>query len=154
MADSAGLVVIPRACPGSGKTTYVKKHYPTAVMASADHFFDKLGRFDFRLLGKAHKECWDVFYDALNKCKPLIVVDNTNIKVRDFSKYVIEARKRGYDVEIVRLECDPDVAAKRGVHSVPKDIVHRMAKELAESKLPEDFPVEKVVRTDQDDKVA
>ena len=146
-------VIIMRGGSGFGKSTYIETEFPGAVIASADHFFGKgedyRKNFKIQLLGKAHRQCWDTFYDALNRQAPLIVVDNTNIKVRDFSKYVIEARKRGIEPEIVRLECDPETAAKRNAHGVPREICLRMAKELAESKLPDDFPTEKVVKTDQ-----
>jgi predicted kinase len=146
-------VVIMRGGSGFGKSTYIEKELPGATVVSADHFFGKGAdyrkNFHVSKLGAAHKQCWDGFYDALNRQVPLIVVDNTNIKVRDFSKYVIEARKRGVEPEIVRLECDPEIAAKRNTHGVPHDICLRMAKELAEIKLPDDFPAEKVVKTDQ-----
>lgn len=142
-------IALLRGIPGSGKSTYTKENLPGAVVASADHFFSKTGPYKFNaaLLGKAHDECKKTFTDALDRGEALVVVDNTNVKVRDFSFYVHEARKRGYEVEIVRLECDPEVAAKRNTHGVPREACIRMAESLAASRLPDDFPPEKVVKT-------
>jgi len=144
-------VVIMRACPGSGKSTYIKNNLPGALIASADTYFvgkDGVYRFNIARIGAAHEACFATFADALSRSVPLVVVDNTNIKVRDFKRYVDAARARGYAVEIVRLACDPAVAAKRNVHGVPADIVARMARDLTASVLPADYPAETVVKTD------
>ena len=41
-----------------------------------------------------------------------------------------------YDVEIITLECDPDVAAKRNVHGVPRKSVLDMYRRLTKNRLP------------------
>lgn len=144
-------VIIPRSIPGGGKSTYLKSHFPDATVASADHYFiggDGVYRFNMRDIGKAHKACQDTFDAALARGDETVVVDNTNIKPRDFKRYVDAARAAGYTVEIIRLECVAEVAHARGKHGVPLDIVRRMAKDLVESKLPPDYPLETVVKTD------
>lgn len=144
-------VVILRGIPGSGKSTYIAKNLPDAIVASADHYFMRKGHYEFNkfLLGKAHNSCHDTFSSAIEGGAELVVVDNTNVKARDMRQYVEEAIEAGYTVEIVRLECSPATAAKRGLHGVPLAAVERMAESLAASKLPEDFPAETVVPTDE-----
>jgi predicted kinase len=144
-------VVIMRGAPGFGKSTYVKKTYPAATVASADHYFERKGKYEFNkfLLGKAHNECQKTFSSAIERGDELIVLDNTNVKVRDFKPYVEEAKAAGYEVEIVRLDCDVTKATARGVHAVPGSAVERMAESLRTSKLPEGW-TETVVKTDAD----
>jgi predicted kinase len=135
--------------PGSGKSTETNK-YPDAYIVSADHYFvgpDGSYQFDMSKLGAAHNQCKARFMVALRDKKPLIIVDNTNTTVKEFKSYVEEARTYGYEVEIIRIECDPEVAFKRGTHNVPRETVLKMANRLASSKLPEDYPQEIVIKT-------
>lgn len=142
-------VIILRGVPGSGKSTETKKH-PDAYIVSADHYFigdDGVYRFDMAKIAAAHGQCKGKFQSALKAKKPLIIVDNTNTTVKELKFYYEEAKTAGYEVEIIRIDCDPEVAAKRGVHNVPKDTVIKMAGRLASSKLPDDYPTERVVKT-------
>lgn len=151
-------VVIMRGGPGFGKSTYIKTKILTpevvaagAVIASADLYYtDDDGNYNFIMdeIAKAHSYCWDVFEDAIHRKVALIVVDNTNVKVRDFRRYVDAAKAAGYLVEIVRLECSVETATKRGIHGVPLPVVARMAESLRTSKLPDDW-TEIVVNTDE-----
>lgn len=136
-----------RGVPGSGKSTYIKNNCEGAVIASADNFFMKDGVYNFniKLIGRAHDFCFATFNKALAAKSPLVVVDNTNVKPRDFKRYVEGAQAAGYEVQIVRVLCDPAKAASRNVHNVPAEIVHRMYRELTESKLPAEWPAETVV---------
>ena len=141
-------VIILRGVPGSGKSTQTKK-YPDAYIVSADHYFmDDKGvyRFDMAKIGAAHGQCKGRFEAALKALKPLIIVDNTNTTVKELKFYVEAAKTAGYEVEIVRIDCDPEVAAKRNVHGVPKSSIFKMAARLAASTLPNDYPTETVVR--------
>ena len=47
-------LVIIRGCPGSGKTTYAREHYPSYKCFAADDFFEKNGKYIFnpRLLSE------------------------------------------------------------------------------------------------------
>jgi len=139
---TANKVVIMRGASGSGKSTYAKKHYPDAVVCSADSYFvDAQGDYNFdpTKLGAAHGQCKRSFKDALDRSEPLVVVDNTNTTLRELQPYVQLARARGYDVDVVRVETPLDVAAKRNVHGVPFDAVKRMKGRTV------DFPGEKIV---------
>lgn len=112
-------VVIMQGVPGSGKSTYIAEHLKGAVVVSADHYFDRLGRFDPSLLSAAHGECLTNFNAAVLAKAALIVVDNTNTTPVEVAPYWALAQAYGYEVEIVRIVCDPNVAAARNTHGVP-----------------------------------
>ena len=83
-------VKIMRGCSGSGKSTYIKNHFPDAYVCSADDFWlDKDGNYKFDLSkhGQSHAWCLRKFIDYLEKMRQdpyllnpssCIVVDNTN----------------------------------------------------------------------------
>lgn len=141
-------VIILRGVPGSGKSTESKKH-PDAYIVSADHYFigkDGIYRFDMDKIASAHGQCKAKFEVALAEKRPLVIVDNTNTTVKELKFYVETAKSAGYVVEIVRIDCDPEVAAARNIHGVPKASVLKMAARLAASKLPDDYPLETIVK--------
>lgn len=117
-----------RGISGSGKSTYIQNNFPNAVVASADLFFQKNGSYQFNKeeLSKAHEYSFKIFELAILTEKPLIVVDNTNTQRWEFKKYYDTAVTAGYEVEVIRLLCDPAVAAKRNLHNVSEEIVYKM----------------------------
>lgn len=62
--------------------------------------------------------------------KPLIIIDNTNIKLAEMKHYVLAGEEHGYEVRIEK----PDTpwafnykqCAKRNSHGVPEDACKRM----------------------------
>jgi predicted kinase len=137
---------------GSGKSTYIKNHFPDADVCSADHFFMKDGeyKFDPAKLSKAHGECLKHFV-YLMSTKPHgdripVVVDNTNTTVVEIAPYAALALAYGCDLEIIILEAPLEKAAARNQHGVPRDAVegqHKRLKTLADQ-LPRWWPVVKV----------
>lgn len=127
------LCVIMRGISGSGKSTYTKKHYPDAVVCSADDYFTEiLGdgkeyKFDASKLSEAHAWCMRVFLESVWQKRPQIVVDNTHTKLWEFSGYVQVASSLGYDILIVRMDTSVKVAAARNTHGVPEKAVQGMA---------------------------
>jgi len=122
-------VTILRGISGAGKSTYIKKNLPGAVVCSADHhFMDADGNYNFdpSQLGRAHGSCQSNFKKALEQGVTSVVVDNTNTTVREMRPYVQLAKQFGYDVDIVRLIVPVKVAAKRNAHNVPLVAIQRM----------------------------
>jgi predicted kinase len=115
--------IIMRGIPGSGKSTYIKNYYPEAKVCSADHYFETPRGyfFDASKLSQAHGHCKRSVLDAMEQGAPLIVLDNTNIKLAWFKEYIETAKRFGYEVGAVRMICDPEEAFKRNSHGVPKD---------------------------------
>ena len=128
-------VIIMQGVSGAGKSTWIKKNHPKALVCSADHYFlDKNGKYNFRAedLGKAHQECLKKFLHELHDLwdgyeRPPIIVDNTNCALWEMAPYVQAGAAFGWKVEVVRLVCDPAIAAGRNAHGVPEKSVKGMA---------------------------
>lgn len=119
-----------RGIPGSGKSTYVRTHFPDYVICSADHFFEKDGEYNFdpALLGKAHNECYRKFLRAIEDGKS-VVVDNTNTTLKEFRRYIKAAMDSGYIIRVIRIpEMDVDTCTERNTHGVPRHAIERMVR--------------------------
>lgn len=122
-------VVIMRGVSGSGKSTFIKNHFPDAVVCSADkYYYDKNGNYnwDGSKVGSAHAFSRTCFKSALQCKKPLVVVDNTNTRLKEFKFYLTMADQHGYDVTVIRLEVPLEVLFGRNVHGVPDETVQAM----------------------------
>ena len=127
----AGIVMILRGVVGAGKTTLAKNVATffennfdlSCEICSADAFFvdfDGQYRFSASLLQNAHDFCKGRFLLQMERCVNLIIIDNTNLKLQDYEFYKTQARKHGYNVEVVQIKCesvlDAQYAAARSVH--------------------------------------
>lgn len=139
-------IKVMRGIPGSGKSTIANELYTNgldsvgagAIIVSADHYFMKDGAYIYNsvLISEAHKSCMRSFLTHINHGTRLIIVDNTNINVEDMAPYIAVGEAMGYDVEIVQVNTDPEVAAARNVHGVPKGQVLNMHSRLQTIRLP------------------
>jgi hypothetical protein len=77
------------------------------------------------------------------------VVDNTNTTVAELAPYVAWANAVGYEVEIIRIHCNPLVAAERNTHGVPENAVLAMYVKIQHAEYPPFWPKVIVVRTDE-----
>lgn len=153
------ICYVLRGIPGSGKSTFTHSLIQPNTLVdivSADHYFMKSGRYSFdpKRIKYAHEECWDNFQEALkrgispNIQNHTIAVDNTNTTVWECEKYVLEARRYGYSVEIINILCSPEIAAARCLHGVPLAKIHEMNKRMTEAKLPADWKVTNINQED------
>lgn len=127
--------------PGSGKSTWGKKQ-TNAAYCSADLFFMKNGsyNFDFTKLGAAHGSCFKAFEKAIED-KQDVIVDNTNTRLKEIRPYYDKAIQNGYQVNLVFVKCDPEIAAARNLHQVPKEKVLEMHQRIQSLKIPDDWKV-------------
>ena len=126
-------LIIMRGIPGSGKSTYLKKEYPKAFICSADHYFiDIDGKYKARLnkIPLSHKACQEAFNSAILKKIPCIAIDNTNIKIQHFEKYIEIAKIYNYKVKIIRIQINAKTAFERNIHDVPLYAVERSCKQM------------------------
>jgi len=136
-------VTIMRGISGAGKSTYIRRNFPAALVCSADHYFiNGKGeyKFDRQKLSKAHGACREKFEAALASGAGHIVVDNTNTTVSEMKGYIQAAEKKGYQIQIFRLQVDPVVAAARNQHGVPPESIQAMQTRF------QDYPGEVVVQ--------
>jgi predicted kinase len=131
-----------RGLPGSGKSTraqelcdeYTKKGFSVAICSTDSQFLDKNGvyKFDPSKLGVNHHRNWLIADDAMSIAIDVIIIDNTNIKKRDFKKYIDSAKMWGYSIkeEIIGKFDDESVKIYHGrnQHNVPIEAISRMAK--------------------------
>lgn len=145
--EPTGRVIVLRGLPGAGKSTWLKKNAPLAEVCSADKFFedaDGTYNFDPKKLSEAHGYCMGRFHGLITNKAPLIAVDNTNLRARDFRWYCDLALDNGYKLEIVTLLVPTDVAASRCTHGVPKENYAGLAERL-KNLLPADLRKYEVV---------
>jgi len=115
---------------GSGKSTVAKQRMSAVILedgrvvyASADDYMieeDGVYRFAIPKLGPAHRYCTKKFNQGLIDGAELVICDNTNCTVEEIAPYIAMARAWDYEVEIIRVHCDPEIAAERNTHGVPR----------------------------------
>lgn len=138
-------VVILQGISGSGKSTYAKqlsRREPNAVCSADDYFMKRDGSYDWKpeLLGKAHASCFAKYLMHFTRVAfDTIVVDNTNLNPVDVSPYVMAANAYTVPWKIVQVGCDPNLAAERCVHGLPRSKVMKQYDRLQNFFAPKDW---------------
>lgn len=118
----ANKIIILQAVPGSGKSTYAKKHWPDAKVVSADAYFmvDGEYRYDERKIGEAHRSGLREFVGWVTASPvyrpPVVVVDNTNLTRVEMAPYADLANAFGWEVEVHSFIIDVEIAIRRNTH--------------------------------------
>lgn len=138
---------IMRGCPGSGKSTYVNRSLTSNVCSADDYFVNHNGVyvFDAEKLRQAHAYCQSLCLYFMKQDVAYIAIDNTNTRPKEMDHYMSLATLYGYEVQIIRMDADPEIAAARNTHGVPREKVLEMAARL-EIPLPAYFPEETVIK--------
>lgn len=116
---------------GSGKSTLTRKlcvDKPLVVVASADSYFETLGRFDPKFLGKAHAQCLRLYVEALRNERDTIIVDNTNCSVGEIAPYIAladayDALTRVHYFDVPLEVCIQRNAQREGMKQVPERVI-------------------------------
>lgn len=133
-------VIIIRGVSGSGKSTKAFEIKLDAeakgfsvVICSADDYpgYYVSGKYTWspQACSSAHKYCQEKFKAALYKDVDVIIVDNTNIKKKDFKFYIDEAMWNGHEVSILEIpfnKADSKLYAARNSHGVPEEKILQM----------------------------
>lgn len=141
--DGSFTILIMRGLPGSGKSTVSKEVQrmvqlnfgAQVVRISTDEILEmceagyKWAGYKMRLYhGIAERIAEGSFINRV----PLIMLDNTNMKKKDYEWYVRMAEFHGYKVLVETVgEFTPDaieLSFHRTTHSVPYEAIERMAK--------------------------
>ena len=112
-ASQVPVVITLRGVPGSGKS-YLATHCSEYLLSSAkvaicsaDSFFMASGVYNFstQLLPVAHTQCLELFLQALDEGKGLIVVDNTNSKMWEYRIYRYLSSILGCKFYVLEVPC-------------------------------------------------
>lgn len=137
------VAVISRGIPGSGKSTFnrilksvCKARGFSIAIHSTDDFHMVDGKYVFQMdkLAGFHRRNHQNFCGSMAHGINIVVVDNTNLKAKEYKNYIESAVDAGYAVLAVRFE--PDEVEKhfaRQVHGVPLDRLVIMRESLIAS---------------------
>jgi len=137
-------VEINRGIPGSGKSTltnFLLGECNRLGLSYACHSTDDLRIvdgvyiFDPAKTGYYHNLNYTNFKTSLENGVNLVVVDNTNVVLKDFVKYVEAGKKAGY--KVIEVFFHPDELSKhikRNLHSVPRASIEKMYQRLMGAK--------------------
>ncbi len=111
-----------RGLPGSGKTSFAKSL--NLNFYEADQYFEKFnnGKFDHKLLKKAHKYCYESVKRELEKGQS-VIVSNTMTTNDEVLEYQNLAKQINVKFVSVVLENRHNGIS---VHDVPKDKIKKM----------------------------
>jgi len=147
-------LIIIRGISGSGKSTLANDLGKDGVVLSTDdYFYDDDGNYDFdpKKLGQAHEWNRDRTEEVMQNGSPLVVIDNTNVRMWEMKNYVELAQKYGYEVKFAKPDWHSDLYNDEGKwnfdflkgrnkHNVPDHTLQKMI-----NKFEYDPTVEKVL---------
>lgn len=149
-------IIILRGVPGAGKSTIAQQIIADAhakgenavAFSSDDYFTTPAGeyRFDSAQLPQAHANCFRQFLEFLRGKTGIAIVDNTNTRIFEMSPYVLAGKAYGFEIKIIRLVCDPKVAAARTFRGATSQMVREMNDRM--EAIPSFYPPEEVRMTD------
>jgi predicted kinase len=140
--QSKGAVVLAIGLPGSGKSTWFKRHniIPLSSDLMRTLLFDDVTEQRFQ----------DLVFSTLRSLlrarmiakRPWNHVDATNLSPKERRSWIKQAHDFGYDAHAVFFDVPTEVCIernrKRG-RNVPDDVIHRMAQKLRPPKFEEGF---------------
>lgn len=136
-------LIIMISVPGAGKSTLTKKlcnHYidnhgliaDDIIVCSTDNYFMENGVYKFcaAKLGWYHNLNQQLANSHMSCGCPLVIIDNTNLTVKERKPYIAVGLQYGYDIECVEPDTpwkwDIDELVKRNTHGVPRQSIERM----------------------------
>lgn len=144
------VMVIMRGIPGSGKSTKAKsilEKSKTGAIHSTDDVIESLGDYSEHFRKMQESKDWSAharmhslnFANAIKSIlngKSPIIIDNTNVRMREARNYVMKALEMGFDENNIVFEeigtggATAEELFKRNAHGVPLDVIESMIKSL------------------------
>lgn len=139
--DSKPVFIVMRGLPGSGKSSVSKRVQElfqaqnTQVVRICTDEILEMCEGDYFWAGYKmslyHGIAYNIARGAFNHDVPVVILDNTNIRTKDFESYMFDARQKGYLVRVFTVgsfdESAIQAAVKRNSHNVPEYAIRRMA---------------------------
>ena len=152
---SKGTVVLAIGLPGSGKSSWFKRHniHPLSSDLLRELLFDDAQEQRFQDL--VFSNLRSMLKARLIARRPMNYVDATNLTPHDRHSWIKLAKDYGYDVQGVFFDVPLDVCMERHQRrgrAVPQDIMRKMAGKLKPPTFEEGFSKITVVRVKQKDK--
>ena len=154
---SKGTVVLAIGLPGSGKSSWFKRHniHPLSSDLLRELLFDDAQEQRFQDL--VFSNLRSMLKARLIARRPMNYVDATNLTPHDRQSWIKLAKDYGYDVQGVFFDVPLEVClerhARRG-RAVPEDIMRKMAGKLKPPTFEEGFSKITVVRVKQKEEAA
>ena len=124
-------IIINRGLPGSGKSHWIDYVESVKTVVSFDKHRCWSGVYSFKLKDEAEvkKKAEIDFLLALERKDELIIIDNTNLQLKTFKKFIDEGVKNKYDVLIFSFKpFDVGDHYERQSHDIPYETLVEMAK--------------------------
>ena len=149
---SKGTVVLAIGLPGSGKSSWFKRHniHPLSSDLLRELLFDDAQEQRFQDL--VFSNLRSMLKARLVARRPMNYVDATNLTPHDRSSWIKLAKDYGYDVQGVFFDVPLEVCMERHQRrgrAVPEDIMRKMAGKLKAPTFEEGFSKITVVRVKQ-----
>jgi predicted kinase len=151
---SKGTVVLAIGLPGSGKSSWFKRHniHPLSSDLLRELLFDDAQEQRFQDL--VFSNLRSMLKARLIARRPMNYVDATNLTPHDRQSWIKLAKDYGYDVQGLFFDVPLDVCMERHQRrgrAVPEDVMRKMAGKLKAPTFDEGFSKITVVRVKQKD---
>lgn len=101
-------LILMRGITGSGKSTLAQQLVGSGEIFSTDDYFmvDGKYKFDATKLGFYHKQNVERSKEAMARGVSPVVIDNTNLTLKDMRPYLDLAKEFGYSVSVAQIDLD------------------------------------------------
>lgn len=146
LEEERNVLIVIRGLPGSGKSSVSQRvqelfqQQETWVVRICTDEILEMCEGGYRWAGFKmslyHGIAYNIARSSFNKDCPVVILDNTNIKIKEFESYIFDARQKGYAVRVFIVggfdEEHIQASIERNTHNVPEDAIRRMAARFQE----------------------
>lgn len=130
-------LIINRGITWSWKSTFsqtIKSNYEETKILSTDNYFVNENWeyfFDYTKLEENHNKNYEDFIQEIQNKSKIIIIDNTNLNLENYKKYIIEWRKNNYQIINVEFQTrDINEHLEKNTHNIPIEVIENMMKKF------------------------